>query len=63
MNRLTRSTVRPLPENQRTVIHLHYAEEWTVEEIAKTLGATVSAVKMRMKRGRNALRQEWEADT
>lgn len=54
--------VRTLPENQRTVIHLHYAEGWTVEEIAKILGTTVPAVKMRLKRGRDALRREWEAD-
>lgn len=54
--------VRTLPENQRTVIHLHYAEGWTVEEIAKILGTTVPAVKMRLKRGRDTLRREWEAD-
>ena len=54
--------MRTLPENQRTVIHLHYAEGWTVEEIAKILGTTVPAVKMRLKRGRDALRREWGAD-
>lgn len=40
--------VNALPEKQRTVIHLHYAEGWTVEEITKILGTTVSAVKMRL---------------
>lgn len=51
-----------LPEKQRTVIHLHYAEGWTVEEIAGILGTSVPAVKMRLKRGRDALRKEWEAE-
>ena len=54
--------VSTLPEKQRTVLHLHYAEGWTVEEIAKILGTTASAVKMRLKRGREALRREWEAE-
>ena len=54
--------VSTLPEKQRTVIHLHYAEGWTMEEIAKILGTTASAVKMRLKRGREALRREWEAE-
>lgn len=40
--------VNALPEKQRTVIHLHYAEGWTVEEITKILGTAVSAVKMRL---------------
>ena len=48
--------VAALPEKYRTVIHLHYYEGYSVEEIASLLGVTVSAVKMRMKRGRDALR-------
>lgn len=54
--------VAALPEKQRTVIHLRYAEGWTVEEIAGLLGTSVPAVKMRLKRGREALRREWEAE-
>nr|WP_325297859.1 sigma-70 family RNA polymerase sigma factor [uncultured Dysosmobacter sp.] len=54
--------VAALPEKQRTVIHLRYAEGWTVEEIAAILGTSVPAVKMRLKRGRDALRKEWEAE-
>lgn len=54
--------VSALPEKQRTVIHLRYAEGWTVEEIASILGTSVPAVKMRLKRGRDALRKEWEAE-
>ncbi|WP_297988899.1 sigma factor-like helix-turn-helix DNA-binding protein [uncultured Oscillibacter sp.] len=49
-----------LPEKHRAAIHLHYGEGYSVEETARILGVTVSAVKMRLKRGREALRREWE---
>ena len=49
-----------LPEKHRAALHLHYGEGYSVEETAKILGTTVSAVKMRLKRGREALRREWE---
>ena len=52
--------VAALPEKLRTVIHLHYCEGYSQQEIALLLGITVSAVKMRMKRGREALRSSWE---
>ena len=52
--------VANLPEKLRTVIHLHYYEGYSVEEMASILGVSVSAVKMRMKRGRDALRKEQE---
>lgn len=52
--------VAALPEKLRTVIHLHYYEGYTVEELAKLLGVSVSGVKMRLKRGREALRREME---
>ena len=52
--------VASLPEKLRTVIHLHYYEGYDVREIAQLLGVTVSAVKMRMKRGREALRERLE---
>lgn len=52
--------VAALPEKHRAAIHLHYGEGYSVEETARILGATVSAVKMRLKRGREALRREWE---
>ena len=48
-----------LPEKQRTALHLYYYEGYTVREIAKLLGVTGPAVKMRLKRGREALREEW----
>jgi len=52
--------VAELPEKQRTVIHLYYYEGFTVREIAKLLGVTASTVKMRLKRGRDALRNRLE---
>ena len=52
--------VSALPEKLRTVIHLHYYEGYTVEELAALLGVSVGAVKMRLLRGREALRREME---
>ena len=52
--------VAALPESQRTVLHLHYYEGYTLREIARLLGVTVPTVKMRLKRGRDALRNTWE---
>ena len=51
--------VSDLPEKQRTALHLYYYEGYTVREIARLLGVTVPTVKMRLKRGREALREEW----
>ena len=49
-----------LPEKYKAPIHLHYYEGYSVAEIAEILGLSVSAVKMRMKRGREALKLEME---
>ena len=48
-----------LPEDQRSELHLYYYEGYQVEEIARLLNISVSSVKMRLKRGRDALREEW----
>ena len=48
-----------LPEDQRTALHLYYYEGYQVEEIARLLNISVSSVKMRLKRGRDALWEEW----
>ena len=50
--------VSNLPEKQRTVLHLHYYQGYGLREIARLLGVTVPTVKMRLKRGREALRRE-----
>ena len=52
--------VAALPEPQRTALHLHYYEGYSLREIARLLGVTVPTVKMRLKRGRDALRATWE---
>lgn len=51
--------VSNLPEKQRTALHLYYYEGYSIREIARLLGVTVPTVKMRLKRGREALRKEW----
>ena len=49
-----------IPEKYRTVLMLHYVEEYRVEEIAKVLHKSVSAVKMRLQRGRNMLAERYK---
>lgn len=46
-----------LPELYRTAITLHYLEGFSVEEIASMLGMSLSAVKMRLSRGRELLKK------
>jgi RNA polymerase sigma-70 factor, ECF subfamily len=54
-NRLLRQAVNELPEHYRLVMMLFYFEEMSVDQISKTLGASVSAVKVRLHRGRERL--------
>ena len=51
-----------LPERSKGVIILHYLEGYSVEEVAKILQLSVSAVKMRLKRGREFLKLELERE-
>ena len=44
-----------LPEKYRLVLVLHYVEGYRVEEVAKMIGRTPSAVKMRLQKGRRLL--------
>lgn len=44
-----------LPEKFRIVLILYYVEEYRIEEIAKVIGKTPSAVKMRLQKGRSLL--------
>ena len=46
-----------LPEKSRLVLTLYYVEEYRIDEIAKIIGRTSSAVKMRLKRGRELLEE------
>jgi len=49
-----------LPEKFRTVLILYYVEEYSTDEIARVIGKTVSAVKMRLQKGRRLLREAYE---
>lgn len=58
-----RDTLRELlelPVRQKTVIYLHYVEGYQIKEIADILGTTEAAVKMRLRRGREQMRQTWK---
>ena len=46
-----------VPEKYRIVMILYYIEEYRVSDIAKIIGKTASAVKMRLQKGRNLLRE------
>lgn len=51
------AAVRALPEAYSTVIHLHYYEGYTIQEIAKLLGLPAATVGTRLRRGRERLRR------
>lgn len=53
---LVRSAIQRLPETYREVLMLRDIEELTTEEVAEMLGITPNAVKIRLHRGRQALR-------
>lgn len=50
--------LQKLPEKNRGVVILHYLEGYSVEEITKILQLSSSAVKMRLMRGREFLKEE-----
>ena len=54
------NAVTALPEQYKLPIHLYYYEGYSVTEIAEILKMGKSAVKMRLKRGRELLKIELE---
>ena len=46
-----------VPEKFRLVLTLYYIEEYRIEEIAKIIGRSTSAVKMRLQKGRKLLEE------
>lgn len=48
-----------IPYKFKIVMILHYVEGYKVDEIAKIIGKTPSAVKMRLQKGRKLLKQEY----
>lgn len=51
-----------IPEKHRAAIVLHHLEGYGVEQTARLLGISASAVKMRLSRGRDALRELLEKE-
>lgn len=51
-----------LPEKYRLVMTLYYIEEYKIEDIAKIIGRTPSAVKMRLQKGRRLLKEIYEKE-
>ena len=54
------NTVMALPDQYKLPLHLHYYEGYSVAETAEILKLGQSAVKMRLKRGRELLKLELE---
>lgn len=53
---IVRAAIARLPESYRVVLTLRDIEELTTDEVAQMLGTTPNAVKIRLHRGRQALR-------
>lgn len=51
-----------LPEKYKKVVYLHYVEGYKVEEIAGMIGKSASAVKMRLKKGRELLGEQYRKE-
>ncbi|KIL49164.1 sigma-70 family RNA polymerase sigma factor [Jeotgalibacillus campisalis] len=61
-NDYLRKRLKELPENYRVVIHAFYIEEKSYEEIAQEHKLELSAVKMRLYRGRQWMKKNWRED-
>lgn len=55
-------TIAEIPEKFRIVLTLHYVEGYKVDEIAKIIGKTSSAVKMRLSKGRKLLEEKYRKE-
>ncbi len=51
-----------LPEKFRLVLTLYYVEEYRIEEIARIIQKTPSAVKMRLQKGRRLLEEKYRKE-
>ena len=52
-----------LPEKYRTVLYLFYYEDMKISDISNTLGISESAVKLRLRRGREKLKAILERES
>ena len=57
---IVKKLLAKLPENERTVMTLHYLGEMTVKEISEFLGVSVSAIHNRLYRARKRLKAQEE---
>jgi len=55
---IVRDAVALLPPGQRDVVLMHYVDDLSCEEIARLLGMTAGAVRVRLHRARASLRRE-----
>jgi len=55
-------TLMTLPEKYRTVLVLYYVEGYGTEDIAKIVGKSSSAIKMRLKKGRVLLEEAYRRE-
>ena len=51
-----------LPEKYKKVLYLYYVEEYRIEDIAGIIRKTSSAVKMRLKKGRQLLKEHYRKE-
>lgn len=51
-----------LPEKYRLVLALYYVEEYRIADIARIIGRTPSAVKMRLQKGRRLLEEKYRRE-
>lgn len=51
-----------LPDKFRIVLTLYYVEEYRIEDIARIIGRTKSAVKMRLQKGRKLLDEAYRKE-
>ncbi|PWI56672.1 hypothetical protein BM613_12535 [Sulfoacidibacillus thermotolerans] len=54
------TAVAKLPMIYREVVWLYYGKDLSLDEITQVIGVSMSAVKTRLYRGREMLRQTWE---
>jgi RNA polymerase sigma-70 factor (ECF subfamily) len=57
------AALRKLPEKQRVAVVLHHIADLTVEQVAAETGASVSAVKQQLVRGRKAFAEQLSEET
>jgi RNA polymerase sigma-70 factor (ECF subfamily) len=55
--------VAPLPEQQRTIVTLYYADDLTVGQIAQLLGTSRGAIKAALFKARRTLRRRLDEET